>query len=113
MLHPVAWAGWAGLLVTGLNLIPAGQLDGGHVFYVLFGKKWTQRIFPFILVGLVGLGFFWQGWWLWAFLLFLLGRVHAEPLDDITPLDIRRKVMAVLALIVFLFTFTPVPLMLI
>ncbi len=113
MLHPVAWAGWAGLLVTGLNLIPAGQLDGGHVFYVLFGKKWTQRIFPFILVGLVGLGFFWQGWWLWAFLLFLLGRVHAEPLDDITPLDIRRKVMAVLALIVFLFTFTLVPLMLI
>ncbi len=113
ILHPVAWAGWAGLLVTGLNLIPAGQLDGGHVFYVLFGKKWAQRVYPFILIGLVGLGFFWQGWWLWAFLLFLFGRVYAEPLDDITPLDTRRKVLAVLALVVFVLTFTPVPLMLI
>ncbi|MCJ7622664.1 MAG: site-2 protease family protein [Anaerolineaceae bacterium] len=113
MLHPVAWAGWAGLLVTGLNLIPVGQLDGGHVLYVLFGKRFAKRIYPFILVLLIALGFIWTGWWLWAFLLFFLGRVHAEPLDQITTLDDRRKILAVLALIVFFFTITPVPLILI
>jgi membrane-associated protease RseP (regulator of RpoE activity) len=113
LLHPVAWAGWAGLLVTGLNLIPIGQLDGGHVLYVLFGRRFAQRIYPFILVLLIALGFIWTGWWLWAFLLFFLGRVHAEPLDQITPLDGRRKIMAVLALILFFLTFTPVPLILV
>ena len=112
MLHPVAWAGWAGLLVTGLNLLPAGQLDGGHVTFVLFGSKWAQRIFPFILIAMVGMGFFWNGWWLWAGLLFLLGRVYAEPLDMITPLDPKRKVLAILALIIFVITITPVPLIL-
>ncbi|MEM5774462.1 MAG: site-2 protease family protein [Anaerolineaceae bacterium] len=113
MLHPVAWAGWAGLLVTGLNLLPAGQLDGGHVTFVLFGSKWARRIFPFIILALIGLGFFWNGWWLWAGLLFLLGRVYAEPLDMITPLDPKRKALAVLALIIFVITITPVPLILV
>lgn len=113
LLGPVAWAGWAGILVTGLNLIPAGQLDGGHMLYVLFGRKTARRILPFILALLVGLGFFWAGWWLWAALIFLLGRTYAEPLDQITPLDSKRKVLAVLALILFLLTFTPVPLILI
>ena len=112
LLHPVAWAGWAGLLVTGLNLIPAGQLDGGHVINVLLGTKWARRIYPLILLGLIGLGFFWAGWWLWAFLLFLLGRVYAEPLDTITPLGGGRKMLAVLAMVVFVLTFTPVPLIL-
>lgn len=110
MLHPVAWAGWAGLLVTGLNLIPAGQLDGGHISFVLFGSKWMKRLYPVILVIMVGLGFFWSGWWLWAGLLFFLGRVHAEPLDAVTPLDDKRKVWAVLALALFVVTITPVPL---
>lgn len=112
LLHPVAWAGWAGLLVTGLNLIPAGQLDGGHVLYVLLGSKWVRRIYPLILIALIGMGFFWPGWWFWAFLLFLLGRVYAEPLDQITQLDGRRKALAVLAMVVFILTFTPVPLIL-
>jgi Zn-dependent protease len=79
MLHPVAWAGWAGLLVTALNLIPAGQLDGGHVLYVLLGAR-ARSVLPFILVALVALGVVWSGWWLWAFLIFILGRLHAEPL---------------------------------
>jgi len=107
-LHPVAWAGWAGLLVTFLNLIPAGQLDGGHVLYALFGKR-VNRILPVILVAMVLLGFFWGGWWLWAFLIFLLGRSHAEPLDQITPLDDRRKALAVLMLVIFLLILMPVP----
>ena len=109
-IHPVAWAGWAGLFVTAINLIPAGQLDGGHILYVLFGRKNAQRVFPFILGLLVVMGFFWSGWWLWAALIFFLGRRYAEPLDQITPIDRKRKVLAVLALILFFLIITPVPL---
>jgi membrane-associated protease RseP (regulator of RpoE activity) len=109
ILHPVAWAGWAGLLITALNLIPAGQLDGGHVLYTLLGKK--ARIFlPFILIALIILGTVWSGWWLWAFLIFLLGRSFAEPLDQITPLDTRRQAVAIFGLLIFVLVFTPIPL---
>jgi membrane-associated protease RseP (regulator of RpoE activity) len=108
-LHPIAWAGWAGLLVTALNLIPAGQLDGGHIMYVLLGKN-TSKLLPFILIALVLLGMVWEGWWFWALLIFFLGRFHAEPLDQITQLDTKRKVLAVVGLVVFLLVFMPVPL---
>lgn len=106
---PIAWAGWAGLLVTCLNLIPAGQLDGGHIMYVLIGKK-SINLLPFILVALIFLGFAWSGWWIWAVLIFFLGRSHAEPLDQITPLDPKRKALAILGLIVFVLVFIPAPL---
>jgi membrane-associated protease RseP (regulator of RpoE activity) len=109
VIHPIAFAGWAGLLVTALNLIPAGQLDGGHVLYVLLGHK-ARALLPVILVALVLLGFVWSGWWLWAFLIFLLGRLYAEPLDQITPLNPPRKAIAVLGLVIFLLVFTPIPL---
>ena len=109
-LHPVAWAGWVGLLVTSLNLIPAGQLDGGHALYVLIGRKWAARLLPVILVVLVLLGFFWNGWWLWAVLVFLFGRVHAQPLDEITPLDPPRVLLAVAGIVLFFLVFIPVPL---
>jgi membrane-associated protease RseP (regulator of RpoE activity) len=110
-IHPVALAGWAGLLVTSLNLIPAGQLDGGHILYTLFGDR-LRKALPFIIAALVLLGFFWSGWWLWAGILFLLGRVHAEPLDQITELDPRRKSLAWLAILIFLLTIAPVPMIL-
>ena len=109
MMHPIAWAGWAGLLVTSLNLIPAGQLDGGHILYVLLGNKAKQFV-PIIIAGLIILGFFWSGWWLWAVLIFFLGRTHMEPLDQITPLDPRRKFLAIFAVILFFVVFIPVPL---
>lgn len=109
IMHPMAWAGWAGLLVTALNLIPAGQLDGGHILYVLLGRK-AKRLVPWIIIGLAALGFFWSGWWLWAMLIFFLGRVNMEPLDQITPLDSRRKIMALFAVLVFILVFIPVPL---
>ena len=109
ILHPVAWAGWAGLLVTAINLIPAGQLDGGHVLYVLLGRK-AGKLLPFIIGALLLLGFVWSGWWLWVILLLMLGRFYAEPLDQITTLDPRRRALAVLGLVIFVLVFVPVPL---
>lgn len=111
-ISPVAWAGWVGLLVTTLNLIPAGQLDGGHIFHLLFGQDQAKKVLPFIIGALALLGFVWDGWWLWAGLVFLFGRSYAEPLDQITELDSKRKWLGILALIVFIITFTPVPLQL-
>lgn len=109
-LNQFAWAGWVGLLVTGLNLIPVGQLDGGHVAYVLFGKKARQFFWPVVL-GLALLvivtGTFM--WVVWILLLTFFGRVHAEPLDDVTPLDGRRRWIAIITLALFVLVFIPVP----
>jgi len=110
-IHPVAFAGWAGILVTALNLIPAGTLDGGHVIYSLFGDK-AKKAFPYIVGLLVVLGFFWSGWWLWAALLFWLGRVNAQPMDQITELDPTRRLIAYSMIVVFILVLTPVPFML-
>ena len=109
-IHPVAFAGWAGILVTALNLIPAGTLDGGHVVYGLFGNS-ARKAFPYIIAVLAVLGLFWSGWWLWAVLLFWLGRVHAEPLDQITTLDANRRAVAILTIVIFFLVFMPVPFM--
>lgn len=110
ILSPVAWAGWGGLLVTGLNLIPVGQLDGGHALYVLIGRR-ARLLVPVIIAILIGLGFFWNGWWLWAALIyFLFGRAHAEPLDQITELDPARRLLAIATLIIFVLVITPIPL---
>ncbi len=109
MLNSVAWAGWAGLLVTGLNLIPAGQLDGGHALYVLVGRN-ARRLVPVIIVVLIALGFVWTGWFLWAAIIYFLGRTFAEPLDQITELDLTRRLLAILALVIFVVVITPVPL---
>ena len=109
-IHPVAFAGWAGLLVTSLNLIPAGQLDGGHVLYSLVGDRAQVLRWPIIVV-LAGLGLLvWPGWFLWAGLVFFFGQGHPPPLDSVTRLGTARKVLAVLVLAVFVLTFTPRPL---
>ncbi len=108
-VHPIAWAGWAGLLVTALNLIPAGQLDGGHLLYTVLGTR-ARSFFPLILGVLILLGLVWNGWWLWALLIYVFGRAYAEPLDQITRLDPTRRLIAIVGLIVFLLAFTPVPL---
>jgi membrane-associated protease RseP (regulator of RpoE activity) len=119
MLHNVAFAGWAGLLVTALNLVPVGTLDGGHVAYGLFGEK-ARRIFPIAIGTLIALSFlpvlftlslsaFNFSWLLWIFILFWLGNVRTQPLDDITPLDGKRRALGFAMLIVFLLVFAPIP----
>jgi Peptidase family M50. len=119
MLHNVALAGWAGLLVTALNLVPVGTLDGGHVVYGLFGEK-ARRIFPIAMGALIVLSFlpvlftlsfsaFNFSWLLWIFILFWLGNVRTQPLDDITPLDGRRRALGFFMLLAFILLFTPIP----
>lgn len=109
MIHPVAWAGWAGILVTSLNLIPIGQLDGGHVLTAVFGKK-ARKTMPFLLILMGLLGFAWNGWWFWAFILLFLGQVPSQMKDTVTSLDPLRKRLAILMLVLFILVFTPVPL---
>lgn len=109
MIHPVAWAGWAGILVTSLNLIPIGQLDGGHILTAVFGKK-VRKTMPFFLVLMGLLGFAWSGWWFWAFILIFLGQIPSQMKDSITPLDSKRKRLSFLMVILFILVFTPVPL---
>ncbi|MDX2163681.1 MAG: site-2 protease family protein [bacterium] len=108
-LNQIAWAGWAGLLVTALNLIPIGQLDGGHILYALIGKR--ARLFYYPLMGVVLLlSLRSETWILWFVLLLLFGRMYAAPLDDITPLDPRRRIWGIVGLVVFAVTFVPEPL---
>jgi len=110
VLSPVAFAGWAGLFVTALNLLPIGQLDGGHVIYALLGKHSG-------IVYKVGIGIFclfalfvYPGWILFAILLLVFGFKHPAPIDPFTQLDFRRKCIGVLMIIIFLLCFTPIPL---
>ncbi|MGH2522701.1 MAG: site-2 protease family protein, partial [Anaerolineales bacterium] len=83
--------------------------DGGHALYVLIGRQ-ARLFIPVILVVLVVLGLFWSGWFLWAVIIYFLGRTYAEPLDQITELDAPRKLLAISALILFVLVITPIPL---
>ena len=120
-LHSVALAGWAGLLVTALNLVPVGTLDGGHVAYGLFGEK-AKKIFPVAIGVLIGLmllpvlltfsfGSLNLSWLLWIMILFWLGNVRSQPLDDITELDPTRRAIGYIMLVVFFLLFTPIVMM--
>lgn len=109
VLHPVAFAGWIGILVTSLNLIPVGQLDGGHIAYAILGEKSKKLaigcFIALIILGLVG----WSGWFIWAGLLYVMGWEHPPPLNPAIPLDTKRKWLGVLSLLLFVVTFTPTP----
>lgn len=111
LLHPIALAGWFGIFVTFLNLLPVGQLDGGHVVYALFGR-WHGSIARIFFLVVLAMGFFgWEGWFVWAAMLaFALGVQHPDTLDHDTPLDPRRKLAAWLTIGMFFLTFMPVPL---
>lgn len=116
-IHPVAFAAWAGLLVTMINLIPVGQLDGGHISYALLGRRaWTVG---YVLIAAM---FGWGGflllrgnqaggfWALWGFINLLLNRKHPPPLNDVTRVADGRVAVGVLMLVVFILTFMPAPL---
>jgi membrane-associated protease RseP (regulator of RpoE activity) len=110
LLHPMAFAGWIGLFVTALNLIPVGQLDGGHVSYAVLGKYLHARLSKAVIILLFILGLFtWEGWLIWGILLIFLGLDHPPPLDPSLPLDFKRKCLSTIALGVFILTFTPAP----
>ena len=106
-LHPVARAAWVGMFATALNLLPIGQLDGGHIVYSFFPRR-HRTISTVLCVLLVPLGKFWLGWLIWAVLLFWLGRGHPGIYDSTELGDGRRK-LAWIALAVFILCFTFVP----
>ncbi len=109
LLHPIAFAGWIGLFVTSLNLIPVGQLDGGHIAYALLGERHTHisnLLVP--LLFLIGL-FVWEGWAIWALLLLILGLKHPPIINAEVPLDIKRRFVGWLSLVIFFLTFIPIP----
>ncbi len=107
-LHNIAFAAWVGLFITGLNLIPAGQLDGGHVIYTLLGQK--ARFLSYVVVaGFLLLSFKYPGWLLWTALLFFLGRVYAVPMDDLTPLPGKYKALGYVMMVLLVLLFTPIP----
>ena len=120
LLHPLAFAGWIGLLVTMLNLLPLGQLDGGHILYALIGRR-QAGVSSFAWLALIGLGFvaaaigsFWAGlvWWVWAAVILMLGRgqlAHPQVLDRYRPLPRNRQPVGWATLLLFIGTFTPVP----
>ncbi len=111
VVHPVAFAGWLGMFVTMLNLLPISQLDGGHILYAAL-PRWQQRIALGFWSLIIILGWFWQGWLYWGLLVLVLSRGrlgHPPVLDAQRPLPRSRRLRAWAALVLFVITFAPVP----
>lgn len=108
-LHPVGFAAWVGIFATALNLLPIGQLDGGHILYAVIGRRHLilSRLFAVLLVPL-GL-LYWPGWLVWAVILLILGTRHPRLLDEETRLGSGRRWVAFASLIIFILCFTPAP----
>jgi len=109
-LHPIAFAGWLGMFVTGLNLLPIGQLDGGHIAYSILGRA-HRRVGLVSLSILVGIGiiFRFPAYALFGILILFVGFKHPPPLDDVTPLSLAHRGVALLAMLVLVLTFVPQP----
>ncbi len=103
-LSLVAFAGWVGLLITSINLLPAGQLDGGHIFRAFLGEK--QKYAGWIAIFIMIL----TGWWFFALIIiFMIGMMHPPPLNDITKLDVKRKLLFIVALSILILCYIPFP----
>jgi Zn-dependent protease len=111
-LNMVAWAGWVGLLITALNLIPVSPLDGGRVLQVIQGEAFMRAIYWPIIMSLVAMGIILKAdvWLIWAIMLYMFGNRYETPLDSITPLDNRRWALAWITFVLFLLLFVPAPL---
>lgn len=111
-LHPLAYAGWAGLFVTALNLLPVGQLDGGHILYALLGERSALigriALALFALMGIIVFPFF-PGWFPFILILLWFGYRHPPTTDAFTPLDSKRRMLAYFAFAIFILSFTPIP----
>jgi membrane-associated protease RseP (regulator of RpoE activity) len=109
LVHPVALAAWFGVLLTALNLLPVGQFDGGHVAYALFGRRaWPLAMMTISALMLAGF-YFWPTWLIWGVLALLSGLRHTPPQDDVTPLDIRRRLLGWLTILIFVLIIMPQP----
>lgn len=109
LLHSVAFAGWLGFFVTSMNLLPVGQLDGGHIAYALFGR-WHFYISRIILFSIAILGiFYWYGWLVWSVILLFLGLDHPPILVWENRLSLSRRLIGIISLIIFILTFIPAP----
>jgi hypothetical protein len=111
VFSPLAFAGWLGLLVTALNLLPVGQLDGGHIAYGLLGRRRAQQVGVVALLLLVLLGiFYWSGWLVWAFIAFFVtGFQHDPARDEVSGLSFGRRALGVAALALLVLIMAPVP----
>jgi membrane-associated protease RseP (regulator of RpoE activity) len=109
VLHPIAFAGWIGLFVTSLNLIPVGQLDGGHIAYAFMGER-HKALSALLVAAIFAMGiFFWEGWILWAVILIILKIKHPPVYYWERPLDTMRLMAGIISLIIFIITFIPAP----
>ena len=109
LLHPVGRAAWVGLFATALNLLPGGQLDGGHILYAA-ASKYHRRVTLVVALLLIPLGYmFWAGWYLWAALLLGLGFRHPPLYYPWEPLDRKRLMWTAVAVLIFILTFMPMP----
>jgi membrane-associated protease RseP (regulator of RpoE activity) len=110
LLHPVGRAAWVGLFATSLNLLPAGQLDGGHILRSISPRshRLISLAIPLVLL-LLGFLRLWYGWFVWAALLLGLRFLRPAPIYDPTPLDGPRRIGALIALLVFVLCFMPAP----
>ena len=108
-MHPIFFAAWFGLLITGINLLPIGQLDGGHIAYALFGRRaHSLALVTFVLLLIAGT-FLSYNWYVWAFFVLLGGLRHPAPLNNVTPLDPKRKLVGWLSILLFFLIIIPTP----
>jgi membrane-associated protease RseP (regulator of RpoE activity) len=121
--YPYLCVGWFGLFVTSMNLVPVGQLDGGHVIYSMFNEKKHEAIASISMILLLALGvlgvlnsffdiyikFGWSGWLFWAFILYFLIKVKHPPVYQFEELSLGRKIVGYTAIIIFIITFSPTP----
>ena len=107
-LHPIAFAGWIGMLITALNLMPVGQLDGGHIIYAIAPGK-HSAIGKIFFAGLFPLGYFWPGWFFWAAMIALMGFKTAPLKEDVEKLKLTHIVLGSISMVIFVLTFIPIP----
>lgn len=108
LLHPMAVAGWAGLLATAMNLLPIGQLDGGHILYAAAGERWHRIVSRLSVAALALLGFLYWPWWIWSLLMFFLFRRHPLVYDE-RPLPAGRGALCAVAVVIFVLSLSIVP----